>query len=221
MSTNISSHYSLNPSDYVLATGARAVGRLLMLDDIYAPAGKRGLLKAGLKAGMHVADFGCGVGAMTRNLAEMVGPNGRATGIDIHEPQLVEAANQCARCGLSNVSFCKADACDTKLSDNMFDLVYCRLPKCPHGGQWTKSGVSFHYPNLWWGRMPLMEDNAVYHPVAFLRRAESVGNQLATFRQVNRLHAAGHFPRLYKKSPLESHRKVRTGHQQGGNCLGD
>ena len=97
MSTNISSHYSLNPSDYVLATGARAVGRLLMLDDIYAPAGKRGLLKAGLKAGMHVADFGCGVGAMTRNLAEMVGPNGRATGIDIHGPQLVEAANQCAR----------------------------------------------------------------------------------------------------------------------------
>jgi SAM-dependent methyltransferase len=127
MSTNISSHYSLNASDYVLATGARAVGRLLMLDDIYAPAGKRGLLKAGLKAGMHVADFGCGVGAMTRNLAEMVGPNGRATGIDIHEPQLVEAANQCARCGLSNVSFCKADACDTRLPDNMFDLVYCRF----------------------------------------------------------------------------------------------
>jgi len=44
--------YSPNPSDYVLATGAKALGRLLMLDDIYAPAGKRGLLKAGLKPGI-------------------------------------------------------------------------------------------------------------------------------------------------------------------------
>jgi SAM-dependent methyltransferase len=118
---------NLNPTDYVLATGARAVGRLLMLDDIYAPSGKRGLARAGLKPGMHVADFGCGVGAMTRNLAKMVGPNGRATGIDLHEPQLAEAANLCAKSGLSNVAFCKADACDTKLSDNTFDLVYCRF----------------------------------------------------------------------------------------------
>ena len=93
MSTNlISSDCSPNSSDYVLATGARAVGRLLMLDDIYAPAGKRGILKAGLAPGMHVADFGCGVGAMTRNLAEMVGPDGSAMGIDLHESQLLEAA---------------------------------------------------------------------------------------------------------------------------------
>ena len=121
------SGYNPNPSDYVLATGAGALGRLLMLDDIYAPAGKRGLLKAGLKPGMRVADFGCGVGAMTRNFAEMVGPNGHATGIDLHEPQLVEAASLCTGYGLSNVSFWQADACDTRLSDSMFDLVYCRF----------------------------------------------------------------------------------------------
>ena len=115
------------PGEYVLATGAKALGRLLMLDDIYAPAGKRGLLKAGLRPGMLVADFGCGVGAMTRNLAGLVGPYGHATGIDLHQPQLVEAGNLCAGCGLSNISFWKADACDTGLSENMFDLVYCRF----------------------------------------------------------------------------------------------
>jgi SAM-dependent methyltransferase len=119
--------YSPNQGDYVLATGAKAVGRLLMLDDIYAPAGKRGLLKAGLEPGMRVADFGCGVGAMTRNLCVMVGPEGHATGIDLHQPQLVEAGNLCARSGLSNVSFWKADACDTRLPENLFDLVYCRF----------------------------------------------------------------------------------------------
>ena len=128
MSTNSTiPDYSPNPGDYVLATGAKAVGRLLMLDDIYAPAGKRGLLKAGLKPGMRVADFGCGVGAMTRNLARLVGPDGHATGIDLHEPQLVEAGNLCAGSGLANVAFWKADACDTKLPENLFDLVYCRF----------------------------------------------------------------------------------------------
>ncbi len=127
MNTNVISDYGLNGSEYVLATGAGAVGRLLMLDDIFAPAGKRGLLKAGLKPGMHVADFGCGVGAMTRNLAAMVGANGCATGIDLHEAQLREAGALCTARGLSNVSFWKADACDTRLSDNLFDLVYCRF----------------------------------------------------------------------------------------------
>jgi 2-polyprenyl-3-methyl-5-hydroxy-6-metoxy-1,4-benzoquinol methylase len=116
-----------NAGDYVLATGAKAVRRLLMLDDIYAPAGKGGLLKAGLKPGMRIADFGCGVGAMTHNLAGMIGADGHATGIDLHHSQLSEAANVCGQFGLSNVSFWKSDACDTKLPENMFDLVYCRF----------------------------------------------------------------------------------------------
>ena len=121
------SDYNTNPREYVLATGAKAVGRLLMLDDIYAPAGKRGLLRSGLQPGMRVADFGCGVGAMTRNLAAMVGPGGHATGIDLHQQQLSEAASLCAGCGLANVSFWNADACDTKLPESIFDLVYCRF----------------------------------------------------------------------------------------------
>jgi SAM-dependent methyltransferase len=40
---------------------------------------------------------------------------------------LLEAANLCKECGLSNVSFWRADACDTRLPDDMFDLVYCRF----------------------------------------------------------------------------------------------
>lgn len=127
MGSNAALSAGSTSSDYVLATGAGAVGRLLMLDDIYAPAGKRGLLKAGIKPGMHVADFGCGIGAMTRNLAQLVGPNGRATGIDLHEPQLVQAGNICMERQLSNVAFCRADACDTNLPDGIFDLVYCRF----------------------------------------------------------------------------------------------
>lgn len=114
-------------SDYVLATGNRAVRRLQLLHDIYAPAGKRALLKAGLEPGMRVADFGCGIGATTRLLAEIVGEEGRVVGIDLHEPQLVQAGNLCTQSGHTNVSLCCADACDTSLPRDMFDVVYCRF----------------------------------------------------------------------------------------------
>jgi hypothetical protein len=39
LSPGANARYSPNSGDYVLATGAKAVGRLMMLDDIYAPAG--------------------------------------------------------------------------------------------------------------------------------------------------------------------------------------
>jgi ubiquinone/menaquinone biosynthesis C-methylase UbiE len=119
---------STRPKDgkYVLATGSAAVRRLLALHEIYAPAGRRLLLKAGLKPGMRVADFGCGVGAVTRMLAEMVGPLGTVNGIDVHAPQLEEAGKICASAGLHNVSFTHADACNTGLPAETIDLVYCR-----------------------------------------------------------------------------------------------
>jgi ubiquinone/menaquinone biosynthesis C-methylase UbiE len=115
------------PNPYALATGASAVRRLHVLHDIYAPAGRRVLLEAGLRKGMAVADFGCGVGVVTCMLGEMVGPSGSVTGIDVHGPQLTEAAAWCGNQGVSNASFINADACNTGLPRASFDLVYCRF----------------------------------------------------------------------------------------------
>jgi SAM-dependent methyltransferase len=112
---------------YALATGAAAVRRLHVLHDVYAPAGKRILQRAGLTKGMKVADFGCGVGVVTRMLAEMVGPAGRVTGIDLCGAQLQEAAEYCAREGMKNISFVKASAECSGLPRNSFDVVYCRF----------------------------------------------------------------------------------------------
>ncbi|MDF2014214.1 methyltransferase domain-containing protein [Priestia megaterium] len=46
-----------------------------------------------LKKGMTVLDIGCGTGAITRGIAEVVGPNGRVIGIDSN-PILIEKARQ-------------------------------------------------------------------------------------------------------------------------------
>src|SRR6185369_14027859 len=108
---NDNANHKPRNGEYALASGAAAVRRLYVLHNIYGPAGRRILLEAGLKPGMHVADFGCGVGAVTRMLGEMVGPSGRVTGIDVHKPQLEEAARICKQAGLNNTSFVEADAC--------------------------------------------------------------------------------------------------------------
>src|SRR3954470_22261783 len=112
---------------YVLARGAAAVRRLHTLHNIYSPAGQRILRQAGITAGMRVADFGCGVGVVSRMLAEMVGPSGSVTGIDVNAAQLEEAAALCAAAGLNNASFVKASAYSTGLPRGSFDLVYCRF----------------------------------------------------------------------------------------------
>ncbi|MGI9075058.1 MAG: SAM-dependent methyltransferase [Bryobacteraceae bacterium] len=81
--------------EYSLATGEAAVRRLSALHRVYSPTGRRVLLRAGLKSGMTVADFGCGVGATTRMLAEMVGPSGHVTGIDVSPAQLEQGRGLC------------------------------------------------------------------------------------------------------------------------------
>ena len=126
--TVIGSRQAIQGSDpYVLATGAAAVHRLWVLHGIYGPAGKRVLLQAGLRPGMRIADFGCGVGVTTRMFSEMTGYSGSVLGIDVHARQLDEARRICGQGGLANFSFLQADGCDTKLPTGSFDLAYCRF----------------------------------------------------------------------------------------------
>ena len=110
---------------YVLATGAPAVHRLQALHQFCAPAGRRLLRHSGVKMGDRIADFGCGVGATTRMLAEITGPSGKVIGIDISAAQLEQAAARCA--GLANVFLLEANAGDTGLPAASFDVVYCRF----------------------------------------------------------------------------------------------
>src|SRR5438270_7353595 len=100
--------------EYALATGAAAVTRLTLLHKICGPAGERLLMRAGLKPGMHVADFGCGIGSVTRTLARMVGEAGSVTGIDASANQLDQARRLSKKAeGFRNVTFHESDACTT------------------------------------------------------------------------------------------------------------
>lgn len=111
---------------YVLATGEAATRRLRVLHDLYGPGARSVLLRAGLQRGMRVADLGCGVGMVTRLLAELVGAEGEVVGVDASEEQIAQARTLLPS-GCSNVTFVKASAIDTGLGRESFDLVYCRF----------------------------------------------------------------------------------------------
>jgi SAM-dependent methyltransferase len=111
---------------YALATGEAAAHRLRILHGLYGPGSRRVLLEAGLRRGMRVADFGCGVGLVTALLAELVGPEGHVVGLDSSAAQLAQARERMPAGG-TNVRFVQASAIDSGLPPASFDLVYCRF----------------------------------------------------------------------------------------------
>jgi SAM-dependent methyltransferase len=110
----------------VLATGESAAYRLRILHGLYGPGTRRLLLEAGLRPGMQVADIGCGVGMVTKLLAEFVGAEGHVVGIDASAAQLGQARQRLAT-RYPNVQFIEASATSTGLRPESFDLVYCRF----------------------------------------------------------------------------------------------
>jgi SAM-dependent methyltransferase len=112
--------------DYVLATGDAAAHRLRILHNIYGEGARQLLTRAGIRRGMRVADLGCGVGMVTQLLAQLVGPEGEAIGVDFSGPQVAKA-KQLLPPQSSNVRFVEASATETDLESESFDLVYCRF----------------------------------------------------------------------------------------------
>ncbi|GAB3328245.1 methyltransferase domain-containing protein [Larkinella ripae] len=81
----------------------------------------RNLLKH-LKPGLSVLDVGCGSGAITRGIAEQVGPQGRVLGIDPGETLIAQARQQAD--ALPQLEFQQADVYRFA-TDERFDLVTC------------------------------------------------------------------------------------------------
>jgi len=76
---------------------------------------------------MRVADLGCGVGTVTRDLAHLVGSTGQVVGVDLSPDQLAQARARLAGAAFARVSFVEASATSTALPGASFDLVYCRF----------------------------------------------------------------------------------------------
>jgi ubiquinone/menaquinone biosynthesis C-methylase UbiE len=75
-----------------------------------------------VSAGMRVLDAGCGLGEVARELAALVGPDGKVTAVDVSR-QMIEAAR--ARDDGSGATYERADVTDLPFAANSFDRVRC------------------------------------------------------------------------------------------------
>ncbi|HWJ70366.1 MAG TPA: methyltransferase domain-containing protein [Sphingobium sp.] len=79
--------------------------------------------RAGIRAGMTVADIGAGEGYYTVRLARRVGPEGRVLGQDIIAEVIDQLGRRVTRGNWENVSVKLGTADDPKLPDASFDRV--------------------------------------------------------------------------------------------------
>jgi len=97
----------------IVTTGLGAHGEAALR--LYSPA-----------RGQRVLDIGCGFGDTTQRLAEMVGPDGQAVGVDVAE-RFIEAATEEARqAGVTNARFIAADVQMTEFEDT-YDFAFSRM----------------------------------------------------------------------------------------------
>jgi SAM-dependent methyltransferase len=111
---------------YVMAFSAEEIRRLETMAELLAPATRRLLEKAGIRAGMKVLEVGSGAGDVALLVASVVGPTGAVVGIE-NNPAMLEIAQARAQAvGCSTVSFVEGDLTRLQL-DTDFDAVVGRL----------------------------------------------------------------------------------------------
>src|SRR6266545_2905559 len=71
----------------------------------------------------RVLDLGCGAGTDTLIAAQMVGPKGHVTGIDMTPEMLAKAQSAAAELGMTNVDFVETEAEKLPFEDETFDVV--------------------------------------------------------------------------------------------------
>jgi arsenite methyltransferase len=85
-----------------------------------------------LEPGEHVVDLGCGAGTDSLVAAQMVGPNGHVTGIDMTTEMLAKARAAKQELGATNVDFVEGEierlpipngSLDVAISNGVIDLV--------------------------------------------------------------------------------------------------
>ena len=117
---------ALKGEDWAGEMGARWLASLDRFEGMIAPIGAALLARADYQPGERVLDLGCGGGATTLAIAEAVGPQGAALGLDI-APMLVEAATRRAAEAGSAARFVCADAASATLDEPPFDRLFSRF----------------------------------------------------------------------------------------------
>ena len=117
---------ALKGEDWAGEMGARWLANLDRFEGMIAPIGEALLERAGYQPGERVLDLGCGGGATTLAIAQIVGPQGAALGLDV-APMLIARAQERAAEADSTARFVCADAATAGLGEPPFDRLFSRF----------------------------------------------------------------------------------------------
>jgi SAM-dependent methyltransferase len=116
----------LKQPEYLLGHADREQCRLIRQAQMLAPATDHFLRDAGIASGMSVLDIGCGMGDVAMLVAQLIGPQGRVTSIDLDEASIDSARKRALAVGLENAAFRRADV-STFTDVQLFDAIVGRL----------------------------------------------------------------------------------------------
>jgi SAM-dependent methyltransferase len=97
------------------------------LDAMLEPLGDIVVARTPPAPGARVLDVGCGCGATTLALADLVGPSGEVVGIDPSGAMLEVARRLAADHGAANVTYIEGDAGTHPFEPHAYDLIFSRL----------------------------------------------------------------------------------------------
>lgn len=117
---------ALKGEDWAGEMGERWLASLDRFEGMIAPIGDAQLERADYRSGERVLDLGCGGGATTLAIADAVGPEGAALGLDV-APMLVARAQERAAAARSTARFACADAASATLDEPPFNRLFSRF----------------------------------------------------------------------------------------------
>ena len=110
---------------YILNTNDNARARLDLQHELYAESSTDLLRLAGLSTGMKGLEIGCGSGAMTVEIAKLIGSQGDLLSIDLSEDQINYA--QKITSDYPSIRFKQCDVNELTSLEEQFDFIYCRM----------------------------------------------------------------------------------------------
>ena len=113
-------------SEYALGRTQQEYARLARQAALLEPMTRRTFTDAGIAPGMRVLDLGSGAGDVCMLLAEMVGPSGSVTGLDLDANVIAHARERVSAAGLRNVSFAPCEF-SAYVPEKPFDAIVGRL----------------------------------------------------------------------------------------------
>lgn len=113
--------------DWAGKAGMRWLTNLAAFEGTIAPVGAALIERAAFQPGERVVDIGCGGGATSLAIAEVVGEQGQVLGLDISPDLIAECQRRAAAHGLAQAQFICGDAATDQPQGAPFDRLASRF----------------------------------------------------------------------------------------------